>query len=128
MTTPVMANSNTILTNQFALVVGTAGAVAQSGTSYSESIAFDWARGYVAVQVTSSAGSITVSQQCSMDGTNWYDAVDYLGTALGTVCSAMTVGTKFVQYDPVLCQYIRFKVVEGGTAPTVVSIKFLVQG
>lgn len=107
------------------LVVGVAGAVAQNGTSYSESFAAAQVKGYNAMLVTSSAGSITVTQQCSLDNTNWYDPVDGLGSAVGQVAAAMTASTKYIQPDPVLAQYVRFKVVEGNVAATTVTIKVL---
>lgn len=111
----------------FVLVVGTAGAVAQNETVYSESMPFNSSFGFASVLVSSTAGSITVTQQCSPDGTNWYNPVDADGTALGRVVSAMTVGSKYVQPDPVLAPWIRYKVVEGNTASTVVTLTVLSQ-
>ncbi len=104
------------------LVVGVAGAVAQAATAYSETWDFVNAQGYTSVQIASTAGSITVTRQCSIDGTNFYDPVDINGNAMGQVVTAMTVGTKYITYDPVPSPYVRFKVVEANSASTVVTI------
>ena len=101
--------------------------VTKAGTSYTQSTPFDRAVGYVAVRVASTAGSITVTQQCSIDDTTFYDPVDSSNGALGAIAATMTVGTRYVQYDPVLCPYIRFKVVEGNVEASTVTITLLVQ-
>lgn len=112
------------------LTVGTAGAVAQAATEYSTSTKFNFAStaGIACVFLTSTAGSVTVSQQVSLDNLNWYDPVDAASAGLGTVCTAQAVTTgKYIYYNPVLSKHIRFKVVEGNTAPTVVTLKFVFQ-
>lgn len=102
----------------------TAEAVAQADTHYTSSIDFERCNGNATLLIVSTAGSITVTQQCSLDNSTWYDAVNTSGTAVGAVASALTVTTgTYVVYSPVLAPYIRFKVVENNSAPTVVSIK-----
>ena len=77
-----------------------------------------------AVLVTSSAGSITVTQQISFDsGANWYDIEDGAGNATGLVVATMTVGTKATSENLKFAPSSRFKIVEGGTAGTNVIIK-----
>jgi hypothetical protein len=96
-----------------------------NNTQYTSAAKFYTTSGYACVLVVSTAGSITVTQQCSPNNVDWYDAVDSSGNALGAVVAAMTVGTKYIQYSPVLCEYIRFKVVEGGTASTNVTLTLI---
>lgn len=110
------------------LVVGTAGAVAQNATEYSEVMVFSQSTGEVAVLLVTTAGSITVSQQCSTNNKDWYDPVDATGAAVGVVTTAEGVTTgKWIVYTPVMSEYIRFKVVENNTAATTVTIKIIVQ-
>ena len=101
-------------------------AVAQADTHYTSSIKMDRFTGEVGVFIVSTAGSITVTQQCSIDGTNWYNPVNASGTALGTVCTALTVTTgKYVSYSPVMAPYARFKVLENNSAATDVTLKLV---
>lgn len=104
-------------------------AVTKAGTSYSDAFRFTGASGFVAVQITTDAGSVTITQQCSLTGETdtWYDPVDSAGAALGAVVAAMTVGTKYIQPDPVLAPFIRYKIVEGNVAIAAVSITLVCQ-
>jgi len=98
--------------------------VAQAGTKYSNSRKFHQCTGAAVLWIKTTAGSITVSQQCSMDDVAWYDPVDTSDGALGVVRSALGVTTGvYVVFTPVLTEYIRFKVVEGNSAATVVTLK-----
>lgn len=100
-------------------------AVTKAGTSYSDSMNFSHASGFSAALITTTAGSITVTMQASEDDSTWYDVYDTDGTTvLGTVIAAMTVGTKYLQFDPVVAKYVRFKIVEGNIAATAVTINF----
>ena len=100
--------------------------IAQAATAYSSSKTFHACTGSAAMFIVSTAGSITVSQQCSRDGTNWYDPVDAAGSALGVVATALTVTTgKYIAFSPVLSEFIRYKVVEGNVGATVVTITLL---
>jgi hypothetical protein len=100
--------------------------VPQSGTKSSSSVLNRLAKGYSAVIVSSTAGSITITEQASIDGVNFYDVVDTQGNTSGTVCTALTVTTgTYIQFPPVMAPYIRFKVVEGGPGATVVTIILL---
>lgn len=103
-------------------------AVGSGATAYSSSGAFDTSAGYTAILIVSTAGSITVTQQCSVDDTNWYNPVAIDGSALGAVCSALTVTTgTYIKFDPVVAPYIRFKIVEGSVGATAVTITFINQ-
>jgi hypothetical protein len=109
----------------------TAEDVAQADTHYTSSTDFDRCTGNASIYVilaSAGAGHATITQQCSMDNTTWYDAVNAAGAAVGTVqtAQAVTTGT-LITYSPVLTPYIRFKVVEDNHAAVTVSIKLLFQ-
>jgi len=109
--------------------------VSQAATAYSSVMNFERCTGTVAVNLISTAGSITVTQQCSFDytdvnpsGAHWFDPVDAAGTATGTVATACTVTTgKYITYSPVMTKFIRYKVVEQNSAATVVTLKLIFQ-
>jgi hypothetical protein len=101
--------------------------VGQAATVYTSSSRFYSATGYAAVVLVSSAGSITVTQQVSQDNATWYDPVDEDGTAIGAVAAAMTVGGRYIQVSPIVGQYIRYKIVEGNTAATTVTLTLIFQ-
>ena len=102
---------------QETLLSGVAGAVSNA-TIYSDSTKFRSTTGYAGMMVTiavAGATGITITQQCSVDGTHWYDPVDPDDTAMGEVTTAAAATTKYVQFSPVLAPYIRFKIVEDNT-------------
>jgi len=100
--------------------------VAKAATRYSMSVPFRECAGSAAVIISTTAGTITVSQQCSVDGETWYDPVDTAGGALGIVATALGVTTgRYVPYSPILSEYIRFKVVEANVAATTVTIRLI---
>lgn len=96
-------------------------AVAIDGaTAYTDSVKFSHCTGSAVLHIISTAGTLAISQQCSMDNVNWYDPVDTAGAALGVVKAAQGVTTgSYTAFTPVLTQYIRFKVVESTAATTV---------
>jgi hypothetical protein len=100
--------------------------VDKAATVYSVSVRSRLSKGYSAVLISSTAGSIAVSLQTSLDNVNFYDAVDTDGTAIGGVCSALTVTTgTYIQFPSVVSDYVRFKIIEGNAAATVVTIDLL---
>jgi hypothetical protein len=103
--------------------------VGQAATAYSDIVSFDQISdaGNAVVLITTSAGSVTVTQQCSPNKLDWYDAENASGSAIGAVVTAMTVGTKYISYSPVLARYIRFKVVENNSAAAVVTLRLIFQ-
>lgn len=110
------------------LVVGTAGAVAQAATEYSASTNFRMTDNNASLLLTTTAGSITITQQASMNNQEWYDAYDAVGNLLGTVATAQGVTTgKWIAFNPVMAPYTRFKVVEGNVAATTVTIELMLQ-
>ena len=102
--------------------------IAQAATAYTDSMRFERCTGTVGVLFKSTAGTVTITQQCSLDEKTWYDPVDAAASALGTVCTAKAVTTgTWTSYSPVMAPYIRFKVVETNTAATVVTVTLALQ-
>jgi len=98
-------------------------AVTLAGTLYSGGYKSDRCSGTVVLLITSSAGSITVSQQAGFtyDGT-YYDAVSAANAALGAIATGMTVGTRFISYSPVAAPWSRLKIVEANVEATTVVV------
>jgi len=92
----------------------TGGAIA---TIYSNSRRFHDCDGTACVLITTTtAQDIAVTQQCSTDNKTWYDP-ETSAAAAGVVDTSITAdGTVYMSYTPVLCDYIRFKVVNSGTS------------
>jgi hypothetical protein len=109
--------------------------ITRNSTKYSDVVNFRGCTGTAVVNLISTAGRITVSQQCSVDydpnypdAATWYDPVDSGGTAKGAVGTAVTVTTgKYITYDPVLTPWIRYKVIETDVATTVVTLTLAFQ-
>lgn len=109
-------------------LLASAKAVGKSGTVYTDAVKF---RGScfdgACCLIVTTAGSITITQQCSQDNITWYDPVNASGTALGAVAATLTAGSRYAQYTPVIAPYIRYKVVEGGTAATALTLTLIYQ-
>jgi uncharacterized membrane protein (DUF441 family) len=106
------------------------GVTISSQTKYSDELSFRLCTGSAALHIVSTAGTLAISQQCcivdKITGVKtWFDPVDVSGAELGVVRAVQTVtaGT-FVIFDPVITEWIRFKVVES-TASTVVTLKLI---
>lgn len=101
--------------------------LAQSDTHWSAASDFRGCVGDACLFIVSSAGSITVTQQCAWTkGGTFYDAINSSKSAVGSVIAAQTVTTGiYVSFTPILAPYSRFKVVEGGTAGTNVTLRLL---
>lgn len=96
--------------------------VAKAATAYSNSRKFHDCDGTACLLIASTAGSITVTQQCSLDNTNWYDPETASGAA-GAVEDTITVTTgRYLSFTPVLAPFIRFKIVEANSAATKVTL------
>jgi hypothetical protein len=98
-------------------------AVGKADTHYSAARRFSDCAGQASLFIKSTAGSITVTQQCSLDGINFYDPIDTAAGALGAVIATQTVTTGiYVSFTPIICEYARFKVVEQNSAATSVTL------
>ena len=101
--------------------------IGKAGTIYSDSVYFGDCDGTACVKIISTAGSITVTQQCSITGAvdAWYDPETASGAA-GAVEDTITVTTgRYISYTPVMTPFIRFKVVEGNVAASVVTLELV---
>jgi len=100
-------------------------AVTQDGTVYSDSREFYDCDGTACLKIISTAGSITVSQQCSIDNETWYDPETSSGAA-GAVEDTITETTgRYLSFTPVLTPWIRFKVIEADNAATAVTLELV---
>jgi len=98
-------------------------AVGKNGTKYSNSRVFHDCDGTACLRVVSTAGSITVTQQCSTDDVTFYDPETAAGAA-GAVENAITVTTgRYLSFTPVLAPFVRFKIVEADVAATAVTLE-----
>jgi len=99
--------------------------VGKAGTIYSESVPFSDCDGTACLLIKSTAGSITITQQCSIDDKNFYDPETASGAA-GAVEDTITVTAgRYLSFTPVMAPYIRFKVVEGDVAASVVTLTLI---
>jgi len=104
--------------------IASALAVTKAGTSYTDSVDFSRCQGDASLLVASTAGSVTITQQCSADNVTFYDPLSSTGTAYGEIASDMTVTTgAWISFTPCMSPYIRFKIVEGNVAATEATIK-----
>lgn len=100
-----------------------------SSTGYTSSFQLNYCAGFISLLITSTAGTVTITQQCSVDGITFYDPVDASNAALGAVAAGMTVGSRYVQPNPVLAAYARYKIVEtGGAAGSTVTVLPVIHG
>lgn len=101
--------------------------VGADATGYSNSRVFHDCTGTACcLIVVTGDGTVTVTQQCSNDNTTFYDP-ETSSAAAGAVEDSITVTAgRYLSFTPVLCKYIRFKVVETGQASAAtVSITLL---
>lgn len=99
-------------------------AVTQAGTLYSGVFKSDKNAGALSILITTTAGSITVTQQCGLSETGtFYDPVSSVNAALGGIAATFTVGSRFVSVSPVASPWSRIKIVEGNVGATSVVIK-----
>jgi hypothetical protein len=89
-------------------------------TTYSSSRKFHNCAGDATLHIISTAGTLAISQQCSMNDVDWYDPVNTSDSALGVVKAAQTVTTGvYVVFTPVISKFVRFKVVESSASTDV---------
>lgn len=96
-----------------------------TGTYTSGAIKAHFSEGQTALLVLTSAGSLAITYQVSVDGEKWYTPVNSAGTSLGTVAGAVTANA-WIVFTPQVAEYIRFVCVLTGSNSTV-SIKYIQQ-
>lgn len=109
-------------------------AVSGSATAYSDiDSQFYKTTGYAGALITvaehgSSGTSFVITQQCSLNGKDWYDPINASSTTLGYVAyPALTAGTYYVVFEPTLTPFIRFKMVESGGHDGYISLRLFYQ-
>lgn len=113
MIVPCHAGTATVMSSQ---------SISTDDTVYSSSTSYSNAAGFSALDIDLGAGGgeagVTITQQCSTDGTTWRDCYDTDGDVVGEVCSSLT-SDRYIEFSPVITNKIRFKVVAGATVDTV---------
>jgi hypothetical protein len=89
--------------------------IAINDTHYTSSRKFHDCTGNAAILLTltsSGHATATVTQQCSMDNVTWYEPITTAGAANTLVITAIDheATPAYIIFDPVLAEYIRFKV------------------
>ena len=102
--------------------------IAANTTATTSSIQTGRCTGYAALQITNSAGSLLINQQCSLDDTTWYNPADSNTVSLVQVASGIVKGdSKYIMFDPVCAPYTRFQVVEGDSNATILTLNLIFQ-
>lgn len=97
-----------------AKTISTAQTITSGQTAFSNSVQMKVWGGFAALEVKTLTGTVTISQQCSVDNVNWYDPVDKTGAALGVVATALATSA-YIEFDPVVTIYVRLKYVCTGS-------------
>jgi len=87
---------------------------------------------YAALQLEVSAtGTLTITQQCSVDGTNWQDPTTSTSVAVSsaTILQGVYRGglIGYIPFTPVIAPYIRLKLAATSTITTV-ACKLILEG
>lgn len=108
--------------------VATVNGIPQNGTVFTEPVPTWRSTGYAGMRLTTSAGSISVNQQCAFDIDGpWFNPVDESNIAMGVVVTSMSAATRYVQFDPVLSKFTRFRIVESNVGSSTWSAQFFYQ-
>jgi hypothetical protein len=84
---------------------------------FSNSRKFHDCTGVACVLLTTSTNQdIGVRQECSTDNVTWYKPETNAAAAGVVETSRTATGTVYMSYTPVLCDYIRFSVINAGTS------------
>lgn len=105
------------------VITATSVTVGNAGTIYSQTYCSEYLSGFSAVFIQMLGSSnVTITQEGSIDGTNFYAVVSSTGGALGAVTSALTTTSGvYIQFAPIVAKYSRLKIV-GGAASTINSL------
>ena|SRR3990167_1282117 len=96
-----------------------------NSTDYTTSYRFQRSTGDVCILVVTDAGTVNVSQQCSLDNQTWYDPINSSGSTVGAVATGQTVGSKYCVVTPVMAPHVRYKITETAAAATNVTLTLL---
>lgn len=97
--------------------------LAQNSTKYSQTIMHtDKCAGFAGMLLTISAGSVSIIQQCGFSDSGLFFApVDKNSNSIGVVCTLFSAGTYWIQYDPALAPFSRFRFVEANVGSTTIT-------
>lgn len=102
--------------------------LAQAATEFTEAVKMTRFSGECSALVKiGGAGSVTITQQASVDGKTFYDLVDPDGTAVGEVANGATAGYTWRKWTVTAGMYIRFKCAEGNVGTATVDINLVYQ-
>lgn len=100
------------------IVILSATTVGNGATITSSVYPADFASGFSAVFIQLAGSSnVTITQQGSIDGVNFYNPIDASGNALGAVCTALTsTAGVYVQFSPVVSIFNRLSILAGAAS------------
>ncbi len=91
-------------------------------TDYTDSCNIRFAQGHMsALIVLAAASNVTITQQCSLNDSDWYDPVDINGTALGVVYAALT-SSAYIEFSPIPAVWMRFKIVAAANSTITMTV------
>lgn len=95
-------------------------AIANAATVYTEAIPVDDNAGFSSILViedkSGGAGSVTITAEYSLDGTNFYTVYTTSGgslTAESAIVTTLANQTRWIQHTARLARYVRYKIVAG---------------
>lgn len=99
--------------------------IAQNSTGFSSIRKMDKSTGYAGMWLTISAGSVTINQQAAYLATDdgFINPVDNSNTAIAVVCTTFAAGTYWIQFNPVLAPWTRFRAVETNVGSTTLQMR-----
>ena len=104
-------------TDWSARAIVTTGGPGSDGIYYSDPIRVRKSEGFSSLRIVSTA-SIDIAYQVSDDNITWDDPVDTDANALGTVAAALTTTGQRRFFDPVITEWLRFKITCNSNATT----------
>jgi len=81
-----------------------------TGTYYSDGIPLDYSEGYTSLLIETSAGSLVVTYEISLDDSTYYSPYGKSGAILNPIASALTAD-RWIVFAAAPAPYIRFKFV-----------------
>jgi hypothetical protein len=104
-----------------AKTVSNAQAVTNGVNAFSNAVEMKVWGGFAAIEVKANTATVTITQQCSVDGVTWYDPVDQTGTALGAIATALAT-TAYIEFSPVVTIWVRLKYAPTGSGSITVNL------
>lgn len=106
-------------------------AIANAATVYTEAVPIDDNAGFQSILVTEDksggAGSVAITAEYSLDGTNFYTVYTTSGgslTAESAVVSTLANQTRWIQHTARLARYVRYKIVAAADSQITFDVVF----